>query len=497
MSTDTIISTKDVTVNYGDFQALKGITMEIGRGEIVVIMGPSGSGKSTFIRTLNRLQPQTTGQIVIDGITVDEKTSITDLGVLRTDVGFVFQQFNLYPHLTVKDNITMSPRKVKGLSKEEADKVAFELLERVGIPEQANKYPSMLSGGQQQRVAIARALAMDPKIMLFDEPTSALDPEMIKEVLDVMIDLAKRDITMIVVTHEVGFAVEVADRAILFDEGMLLEEGPPEILFRKPKHKRAKAFIESCISQMQKDMQIKMEKARSASEAKSDFLAKISHELRTPLNAIIGYSEMLMEDASDDGLDAFVEDLDKIHSSGTHLLTLINDLLDISKIEAGKMELHLEDFKLKDMISLIEATTKPLLDKNSNKFVVKIDESIETMKNDETKLKQVLLNMISNSSKFTKEGKVSLIISEEAKNRIKFEISDTGIGMTENQLENVFEEFTQAETSTSKDYGGTGLGLPICKKLTELMGGKIEVQSKIGEGTTFSITVPKTIEVKS
>ena len=497
MSADAIISTKDVTVNYGDFQALKGITMEVERGEIVVIMGPSGSGKSTFIRTLNRLQPQTTGQIIIDGIIVDEKTSITDLGVLRTDVGFVFQQFNLYPHLTVKDNITMSPRKVKGLSKEEADKVALELLERVGIPEQANKYPSMLSGGQQQRVAIARALAMDPKIMLFDEPTSALDPEMIKEVLDVMIDLAKHDITMIVVTHEVGFAVEVADRAILFDEGMLLEEGPPEVLFKKPKHKRTKAFIESCISQMQKDMQIKMEKARSASEAKSDFLAKISHELRTPLNAIIGYSEMLMEDASDDGLDAFVEDLDKIHSSGTHLLTLINDLLDISKIEAGKMELHLEDFKLKDMISLIEATTKPLLDKNSNKFVVKIDESIETMKNDETKLKQVLLNMISNSSKFTKEGKVSLIISEEAKNRIKFEISDTGIGMTENQLENVFEEFTQAETSTSKDYGGTGLGLPICKKLTELLGGKIEVQSKIGEGTTFSITVPKTIEVKS
>jgi len=497
MSIDAIISTKDVTVNYGDFQALKGITMEVERGEIVVIMGPSGSGKSTFIRTLNRLQPQTTGQIVIDGITVDEKTSITDLGVLRTDVGFVFQQFNLYPHLTVKDNITMSPRKVKGLSKEEADKVAFELLERVGIPEQANKYPSMLSGGQQQRVAIARALAMDPKIMLFDEPTSALDPEMIKEVLDVMIDLAKRDITMIVVTHEVGFAVEVADRAILFDEGMLLEEGPPEILFRKPKHKRAKAFIESCISQMQKDMQIKMEKARSASEAKSDFLAKISHELRTPLNAIIGYSEMLMEDASDEGLDTFVEDLDKIHSSGTHLLTLINDLLDISKIEAGKMELHLEDFKLKDLISLIEATTKPLLDKNSNKFVVKIDKSIETMKNDETKLKQVLLNMISNSSKFTKEGTVSLTISEEAKNRIKFELSDTGIGMTENQLENVFEEFTQAETSTSKDYGGTGLGLPICKKITELMGGKIEVQSKIGEGTTFSIIIPKTIEAKS
>ena len=333
--------------------------------------------------------------------------------------------------------------------------------------------------------------------MLFDEPTSALDPEMIKEVLDVMIDLAKRDITMIVVTHEVGFAVEVADRAILFDEGMLLEEGPPEVLFRKPKHKRTKAFIESCISQMQKDMQIKMEKARSASEAKSDFLAKISHELRTPLNAIIGYSEMLMEDASDDGLDDFVEDLDKIHSSGTHLLTLINDLLDISKIEAGKMDLHLEDFNLKDLVSLIEATTKPLLEKNSNKFVVKIDKSIETMKNDETKLKQVLLNMISNSSKFTKEGTVSLEISAESKNRVKFELSDTGIGMTEDQLENVFEEFTQAETSTSKDYGGTGLGLPICKKITELMGGRIEVKSKIGEGTTFSIIVPKTIKEKA
>jgi ABC-type polar amino acid transport system ATPase subunit/nitrogen-specific signal transduction histidine kinase len=497
MSTDAIISTKDVTVNYGEFQALKGITIEVERGEIVVIMGPSGSGKSTFIRTLNRLQPQTTGQIVIDGITLDEKTTISDLGALRTDVGFVFQQFNLYPHLTVLDNITMSPKKVKGFSKEEADKLGLELLERVGIPEQANKYPSMLSGGQQQRVAIARALAMDPKIMLFDEPTSALDPEMIKEVLDVMIDLAKRDITMIVVTHEVGFAVEVADRAILFDEGMLLEEGPPEVLFRKPKHKRTKAFIESCISQMQKDMQIKMEKARSASEAKSDFLAKISHELRTPLNAIIGYSEMLMEDASDDGLDDFVEDLDKIHSSGTHLLTLINDLLDISKIEAGKMDLHLEDFNLKDLVSLIEATTKPLLEKNSNKFVVKIDKSIETMKNDETKLKQVLLNMISNSSKFTKEGTVSLEISAESKNRVKFELSDTGIGMTEDQLENVFEEFTQAETSTSKDYGGTGLGLPICKKITELMGGKIEVKSKIGEGTTFSIIVPKTIKEKA
>jgi signal transduction histidine kinase len=206
---------------------------------------------------------------------------------------------------------------------------------------------------------------------------------------------------------------------------------------------------------------------------------------------------MLMEDAGDDGLDAFVEDLDKIRSSGTHLLTLINDLLDISKIEAGKMELHLEDFKLKDLISSIEDTTKPLVEKNGNKLVVEIDKSLGTIKNDETKLKQVLLNMISNSSKFTKKGKVTLKISEETRDRVKFELSDTGIGMTEDQLKNVFEEFTQAETSTSKDYGGTGLGLPICKKITELMGGKIDVQSKIGEGTTFSIIVPKTIEEKA
>jgi len=497
MTKESIIKTENVTVSFGDFQALKGIDLEVEQGEIVVILGPSGSGKSTFIRTLNQLQAHDGGRVIIDGIEIDKNTSVSDMKRLRTDIGFVFQQFNLFPHLTVLENITMSPKKVKGLSKKEADRIGLELLERVGIPEQANKYPSMLSGGQQQRVAIARALAMDPKIMLFDEPTSALDPEMIKEVLDVMIDLAKRDITMIVVTHEVGFAVEVADRAILFDEGRLLEEAPPEILFNKPKHKRTKAFIESCISQMQKEMQLKMEKARSASEAKSDFLAKISHELRTPLNAIIGYSEILMEDASDEGLDAFVEDLDKIHSSGTHLLTLINDLLDISKIEAGKMDLHLEEFNLNKLVSLIEATTKPLLEKNANKFVVKIDKSIETMKNDETKLKQVLLNMISNSSKFTKKGTVSLKISGEAKDMVKFELSDTGIGMTKDQLNNVFEEFTQAETSTSKDYGGTGLGLPICKKITELMGGKIDVQSKIGEGTTFSITVPKTIEEKA
>ena len=203
---DKIIETSGVKVNFGDFWALKGIDITIKRGEIIVILGPSGSGKSTYIRTLNRLQPHSGGTIKIDGITIDDETAVKDLKYVRSEVGFVFQQFNLFPHLTIMENITLAPMKVKGMSKREAEAKAMKLLERVGIPEQAYKYPSGLSGGQQQRVAIARALAMDPKIMLFDEPTSALDPEMIKEVLDVMIDLAKRDITMIVVTHEMGFA---------------------------------------------------------------------------------------------------------------------------------------------------------------------------------------------------------------------------------------------------------------------------------------------------
>ena len=214
---EIIIQAEGVKVNFGDFWALKGIDIEVRTGEIIVILGPSGSGKSTFIRTLNRLQPHSGGKIILDGIPIDDDTSIKDLKYIRSEVGFVFQQFNLFPHLTIMENITLAPMKVKGMSKTQAEEKAMELLERVGIPEQAYKYPSGLSGGQQQRVAIARALAMDPKIMLFDEPTSALDPEMIKEVLDVMIDLAKRDITMIVVTHEMGFAKEVADRVILFD----------------------------------------------------------------------------------------------------------------------------------------------------------------------------------------------------------------------------------------------------------------------------------------
>ena len=244
---DTIIETSGVKVNFGDFWALKGIDITIKRGEIIVILGPSGSGKSTYIRTLNRLQPHSGGTIKIDGITIDDETAVKDLKYVRSEVGFVFQQFNLFPHLTIMENITLAPMKVKGMSKREAEAKAMKLLERVGIPEQAYKYPSGLSGGQQQRVAIARALAMDPKIMLFDEPTSALDPEMIKEVLDVMIDLAKEDVTMIVVTHEMGFAMAVADRVILFDEGELVEQNTPAEFFDNPQHKRTKLFLEQIL----------------------------------------------------------------------------------------------------------------------------------------------------------------------------------------------------------------------------------------------------------
>ena len=246
-SDDYIIETEGVRVNFGDFWALKGVDIKVRRGEIIVILGPSGSGKSTYIRTLNRLQPHSGGTIKIDGITIDEDTTVADLKYVRSEVGFVFQQFNLFPHLTIMENITLAPMKVKGMTKRQAEDKAMELLERVGIPEQAYKYPSGLSGGQQQRVAIARALAMDPKIMLFDEPTSALDPEMIKEVLDVMKDLAQRDITMIVVTHEMGFAKEVADRCILFDEGHLIEENNPHEFFDNPTHDRTKLFLKQIL----------------------------------------------------------------------------------------------------------------------------------------------------------------------------------------------------------------------------------------------------------
>ena len=244
---EMIIDTKGVKVNFGDFWALKGIDISIRKGEIVVILGPSGSGKSTYIRTLNRLQPHSGGTVVLDGITIDDETTVADMKYVRVEIGFVFQQFNLFPHLTIMENITLAPMKVKGMPKRQAEDKAMELLEKVGIPEQAYKYPSGLSGGQQQRVAIARALAMDPKIMLFDEPTSALDPEMIKEVLDVMIELAKEDVTMIVVTHEMGFAKEVADRCILFDEGELVEQNTPEAFFTNPEHDRTKLFLEQIL----------------------------------------------------------------------------------------------------------------------------------------------------------------------------------------------------------------------------------------------------------
>ena len=237
----SIIKSVDVKKWYGDFQALKGISMDVAEGEVLVIAGPSGSGKSTFIRCINRLEQHQDGQIFVDGIELTN--DLKNIEAIRSEVGMVFQSFNLFPHLTVLQNITLAPIWVRKKSKTEAEEKAMELLERVGIPEQADKFPGQLSGGQQQRVAIARALAMEPKIMLFDEPTSALDPEMIKEVLDVMKELAKSGMTMIVVTHEMGFAKEVADRVMLFDDGQLVEESTPEEFFNNPKSDRTKLFL--------------------------------------------------------------------------------------------------------------------------------------------------------------------------------------------------------------------------------------------------------------
>ena len=235
-----IILTDKVTKSFGKFQALRGITSKIYEKEVVVIFGPSGSGKSTFIRTINRLEPHDSGQIIVDGIELND--DVKNLQYVRSNVGMVFQQFNLFPHLSVLRNITIAPQKVKGLKRVDAEEIAMNLLQRVGIPEQANKFPSQLSGGQQQRLAIARALAMEPKIMLFDEPTSALDPEMIKEVLDVMTGLAESGMTMICVTHEMGFAKEVADRFLFFDEGLIVEEGTGDQIFSNPKEERTKLF---------------------------------------------------------------------------------------------------------------------------------------------------------------------------------------------------------------------------------------------------------------
>ena len=237
----SIIEAKDVKKWFGDFQALKGISMEIQEGEVLVVCGPSGSGKSTFIRCINRLEQHQEGSIIVDGIELTK--DIKNIEAIRSEVGMVFQSFNLFPHLTVLQNITLAPTWVRKKSKSDSEQKAMELLERVGIPEQANKFPGQLSGGQQQRVAIARALAMEPKIMLFDEPTSALDPEMIKEVLDVMKELAKSGMTMIVVTHEMGFAKEVADRVMLFDDGLMVEENTPNEFFDNPKNDRTKLFL--------------------------------------------------------------------------------------------------------------------------------------------------------------------------------------------------------------------------------------------------------------
>lgn len=236
-----MIVCRDVHKWYGNFHALRGINLEVGTGEVIVICGPSGSGKSTFIRTINRLEEHQRGDIVVDGIQLTH--DVRNIEAIRMETGMVFQQFNLFPHLTVLQNITLAPMQVRKKNKKEAEATALQLLKRVGIPEQANKYPGQLSGGQQQRVAIARALAMQPKIMLFDEPTSALDPEMIKEVLDVMKELARSGMTMMCVTHEMGFAREVADRVVFMDAGEIVEMATPEVFFTNPQHDRTKLFL--------------------------------------------------------------------------------------------------------------------------------------------------------------------------------------------------------------------------------------------------------------
>ncbi|NLA56990.1 MAG: amino acid ABC transporter ATP-binding protein [Corynebacterium humireducens] len=241
-----MIRMTDVQKYFDDFQALKDINLEVPKGQVVVVLGPSGSGKSTLCRTINRLETIESGTIEIDGVLLPEEGR--DLARLRADVGMVFQSFNLFPHLTIKDNVTLGPVKVRKMKKADAEKSAMALLERVGIANQASKYPAQLSGGQQQRVAIARALAMNPKIMLFDEPTSALDPEMVNEVLDVMASLVKEGMTMVVVTHEMGFARRAADRVLFMADGAIVEDDTPEEFFTNPKTDRAKDFLGKILS---------------------------------------------------------------------------------------------------------------------------------------------------------------------------------------------------------------------------------------------------------
>lgn len=236
-----MISVRNLHKSFGDLHVLRGIDYEIKEKEVICVIGPSGSGKSTFLRCMNLLEDITEGEVVIDGVKInDPKTDINDI---RREVGMVFQQFNLFPHMRVLDNITVSPIQIRKMNKQDAEVLAHQLLKKVGLSDKANAYPEQLSGGQMQRVAIARALAMKPKIMLFDEPTSALDPEMVKEVLDVMKQLAVEGMTMVVVTHEMGFAKEMGDRVLFLDQGILIEEGSPSEIFSNPKNERTKAFF--------------------------------------------------------------------------------------------------------------------------------------------------------------------------------------------------------------------------------------------------------------
>lgn len=242
MTTDKMIEVKNITKIFkGSVKALDNVSMDIYRGEKIAVIGPSGSGKSTFLRCINLLEEPNSGEIVVDGTNIMDKDC--DINKMRRKMGMVFQQFNLFPHMTVLKNITIAPMKLKKATKDNAQKKAMELLERVGLVEKANAYPSQLSGGQKQRIAIARALAMEPEIMLFDEPTSALDPEMVGEVLEVMTDLAKAGMTMVVVTHEMGFAREVSNRVVFMDSGKILEEGTPDDIFNNSKNERTKEFL--------------------------------------------------------------------------------------------------------------------------------------------------------------------------------------------------------------------------------------------------------------
>ena len=236
-----VIEIRDVHLWYGEYEALRGVNLTVKQGEVIVLLGPSGSGKSTFIRSINRLEEHGQGDIIVKGIPLSY--DVRNIAEIRREVGMVFQQFNLFPHLTIMDNITLAPINVRKWSREKSEEIGMKWLTRVGIPEQANKYPGQLSGGQQQRVAIARTLSMEPEILLFDEPTSALDPEMVKEVLEVMSDLANEGYTILAVTHEMGFARSVADRIIFMDHGEILESGPPGEFFDNPKHDRLKLFL--------------------------------------------------------------------------------------------------------------------------------------------------------------------------------------------------------------------------------------------------------------